>query len=143
MSAGPVISGRADATSIETVTAIIEGRAADIIGWVCDVRDIARAHVLAAEVNLNNTDIAGPANGCMMGMSWAHGHIDHGTAMKSGRPPPACCRFAESLLLCCRSLMLRGGTLVSTVSESGRKGKGGGISPHNILWELKHYRNNC
>lgn len=46
---GPVISKRADATSINTVTAILEGKSADIIPFVCDVRDVARAHVLAAE----------------------------------------------------------------------------------------------
>lgn len=41
-----------DATSIETVTAIVEGRSSKILGWLCDVRDVARAHVLAAEAHL-------------------------------------------------------------------------------------------
>jgi nucleoside-diphosphate-sugar epimerase len=46
---GPIISGRTDATSIQKVKSILEGGDPTIIAWVCDVRDIARAHILAAE----------------------------------------------------------------------------------------------
>ncbi|KAL0048803.1 hypothetical protein WJX82_011518 [Trebouxia sp. C0006] len=47
---GPVISNRADATSILEVKGLIEGTNDSVMPWVCDVRDIARAHILAAEV---------------------------------------------------------------------------------------------
>jgi nucleoside-diphosphate-sugar epimerase len=47
---GPVISNRVDATSIQTVQAIIEGKTPSIIPWVVDVRDIAKAHIGAIEV---------------------------------------------------------------------------------------------
>ena len=49
-SAGPVLSGRADGVSKETVTGIIEGKKGSIMPWVVDVRDIGRAHVLGIEV---------------------------------------------------------------------------------------------
>ena len=48
--AGPVLSGRADGVSKETVTAILEGKGGSIMPWVVDVRDIGRAHVLGIEV---------------------------------------------------------------------------------------------
>lgn len=48
---GPVISNRADATSILDVKGLIEGTNDTVTPWVCDVRDIARAHVLAAEIS--------------------------------------------------------------------------------------------
>ncbi|KAL3141742.1 hypothetical protein ABBQ32_004424 [Trebouxia sp. C0010 RCD-2024] len=47
---GPVISNRVDATSILDVKGIIEGTNDTLTPWVCDVRDIARAHILAAEI---------------------------------------------------------------------------------------------
>lgn len=47
---GPVISNRADATSILDVKGLIEGTNDTVTPWVCDVRDIARAHILAVEV---------------------------------------------------------------------------------------------
>ncbi|KAL3153255.1 hypothetical protein ABBQ38_011605 [Trebouxia sp. C0009 RCD-2024] len=47
---GPVISSRVDATSILDVKGIIEGTNDTLTPWVCDVRDIARAHILAAEI---------------------------------------------------------------------------------------------
>jgi nucleoside-diphosphate-sugar epimerase len=47
---GPVLSSRTDATSITIVKGIIEGTNDNITPWVCDVRDIARAHIRAAEV---------------------------------------------------------------------------------------------
>lgn len=46
---GPVISARTDATSVQQVKALVEG-ANTLYVWECDVRDVARAHVLAAEV---------------------------------------------------------------------------------------------
>ncbi|KAL0020054.1 hypothetical protein WJX77_011516 [Trebouxia sp. C0004] len=47
---GPVISNWADATSILEVKGLIEGTNDSVTPWVCDVQDIARAHILAAEV---------------------------------------------------------------------------------------------
>ena len=52
MHAGPVLSGRADGVSKETVTSILEGKKGSIMPWVVDVRDIGRAHVLGIEVRL-------------------------------------------------------------------------------------------
>lgn len=46
---GPVVSSRTDATSIKDMTAFIENTGSDMLAWVCDVRDIAKAHILAAE----------------------------------------------------------------------------------------------
>ena len=50
-SAGPVLSGRADGVSKETITGILEGKKSPIQPWVCDVRDIGRAHVAGMEVH--------------------------------------------------------------------------------------------
>jgi nucleoside-diphosphate-sugar epimerase len=47
---GPVIFDRADATSIVTMKGFVEHGEYSFFPWHCDVRDIARAHVLAAEV---------------------------------------------------------------------------------------------
>ncbi|CAL8462009.1 g1540 [Coccomyxa elongata] len=47
---GPVIFDRADATSIVTMKGFVEHGQYSFFPWHCDVRDIARAHVLAAEV---------------------------------------------------------------------------------------------
>ncbi|EIE25032.1 NAD(P)-binding protein [Coccomyxa subellipsoidea C-169] len=49
---GPVIAARADATSIVTMKGFIEHGEYSFFPWHCDVRDIARAHILAAEVPL-------------------------------------------------------------------------------------------
>eukprot|EP00891_Asterochloris_glomerata_P004943 jgi/Astpho2/4943/Aster-06679 len=47
---GPVISERTDATSIKNVKDLLEGTKDTIMPWVCDVRDIARGHIRAAEI---------------------------------------------------------------------------------------------
>ncbi|KAK9850976.1 hypothetical protein WJX84_006340 [Apatococcus fuscideae] len=47
---GPVISQRLDAQSVKNFIDVLEGRAAPLMMWMVDVRDIARAHVRAAEV---------------------------------------------------------------------------------------------
>eukprot|EP00891_Asterochloris_glomerata_P006503 jgi/Astpho2/6503/Aster-06963 len=47
---GPVISDRTDATSIKSVKGLLEGTQDSLMPWVCDVRDIARAHIRAAEI---------------------------------------------------------------------------------------------
>ena len=49
-SAGPILSARTDATSIMNVKDVIENTRDQFAGWVCDVRDIARGHILAIEV---------------------------------------------------------------------------------------------
>ena len=53
--AGPILSARTDATSIQTLRDILEGRGSNMMPWVCDVRDIARGHVLGAEVCTTST----------------------------------------------------------------------------------------
>ncbi|KAK9803315.1 hypothetical protein WJX73_000726 [Symbiochloris irregularis] len=47
---GPVLGRRQDATSIKALKKIVEGTADTIVNRVIDVRDIARAHILAAEL---------------------------------------------------------------------------------------------
>eukprot|EP00877_Chromochloris_zofingiensis_P008773 jgi/Chrzof1/4149/Cz14g00270.t1 len=48
---GPVTSARTDATSVTVIKTILEGGPADSLRpWLCDVRDIGRAHVLAGEL---------------------------------------------------------------------------------------------
>ncbi|KAK9792721.1 hypothetical protein WJX73_005793 [Symbiochloris irregularis] len=47
---GPVISQRGDATSVKQIKGIIEHTASYVSPWVCDLEDVGRAHVLAAEV---------------------------------------------------------------------------------------------
>eukprot|EP00884_Botryococcus_braunii_P020767 jgi/Botrbrau1/7374/Bobra.0316s0018.1 len=47
---GPVISSRIEATSVLTLQAITEGKSATLFPRLVDVRDVARAHILAAEV---------------------------------------------------------------------------------------------
>lgn len=51
LNAGPILSARTDATSIMNVSDFIEGKSKSLMPWVCDVRDIGRAHVLAIEVS--------------------------------------------------------------------------------------------
>ncbi|CAL8468857.1 g8398 [Coccomyxa elongata] len=46
---GPVISSRADGTSVGFMKGIVEGKPVEGTPLICDVRDVARAHVLAAE----------------------------------------------------------------------------------------------
>ncbi|CAL5221716.1 g3958 [Coccomyxa viridis] len=46
---GPVLSSRADGTSVGFLKGIAEGTPAQGTPLICDVRDVARAHVLAAE----------------------------------------------------------------------------------------------
>ncbi|KAK9812007.1 hypothetical protein WJX73_008070 [Symbiochloris irregularis] len=46
---GPVISQRSDSTSVKQLKGIIENTSSFIAPWVCDLEDVARAHVLAAE----------------------------------------------------------------------------------------------
>lgn len=48
---GPVIAARADATSIITMKGFIENTKFSFMPWHADVRDVARAHILAAEVS--------------------------------------------------------------------------------------------
>ncbi|KAK9792717.1 hypothetical protein WJX73_002527 [Symbiochloris irregularis] len=47
---GPVISKRADGTSVKQIKGIIEHTASSVSPWACDLQDVGRAHVLAAEV---------------------------------------------------------------------------------------------
>ncbi|KAK9915197.1 hypothetical protein WJX75_006019 [Coccomyxa subellipsoidea] len=46
---GPVISCRADGTSVGFLKGIVEGKPVEGTPLICDVRDVANAHVLAAE----------------------------------------------------------------------------------------------
>jgi nucleoside-diphosphate-sugar epimerase len=48
---GPILSSRADGVSRRTISGILEGGeiSHDLLPWLCDVRDVARAHVLGAE----------------------------------------------------------------------------------------------
>ncbi|KAK9810012.1 hypothetical protein WJX72_003318 [[Myrmecia] bisecta] len=46
---GPITSARTDAESIKAAKGFIEGQGDTLLATVCDVRDVARAHVLAVE----------------------------------------------------------------------------------------------
>ncbi|KAK9829424.1 hypothetical protein WJX72_005769 [[Myrmecia] bisecta] len=47
---GPVISRRSDSTSVKFTKGWLEGNAGSFAPCICDVRDVARAHILAAEI---------------------------------------------------------------------------------------------
>ncbi|KAK9841363.1 hypothetical protein WJX74_004546 [Apatococcus lobatus] len=47
---GPVTSRRVDAQSVQNFIDVLEGRGAPLMMWMVDVRDVARAHVRAAEL---------------------------------------------------------------------------------------------
>lgn len=46
---GPVLSSRADATSVLMMKSVLEGKTDELPARVCDVRDVARAHIRAIE----------------------------------------------------------------------------------------------
>lgn len=56
LAAGPVLSARKDATSILTLSALLEGESPALYEWICDVRDVARGHILAIEVSASRHD---------------------------------------------------------------------------------------
>ncbi|KAK9812018.1 hypothetical protein WJX73_009173 [Symbiochloris irregularis] len=45
---GPVISQRVDSTSVKRIKGLIENTSSAMTPWLCDVQDVARAHMLAA-----------------------------------------------------------------------------------------------